>query len=153
RHLPLPRGEVGAQRVKRAPAELPAAPGQHEVAVAAVARWRALLGLPEQLFLHPVAHPPTGRATDDFVARLSAPKPQALDLGNALHLRCLGTWLARHPEGAVLEEALPAFGGRDRPTHVVESVVETYRPARRRTVPARTTTTAQPPAPRRGGIR
>ncbi|CAM5243754.1 hypothetical protein SGLAM104S_02984 [Streptomyces glaucescens] len=146
RRWQLGRGALDALR-----ADL--ASGEGEVPVAAVARWRALLGLPEQLFLHPVAHAPSGRATDDFVARLSASKPQALDLGNALHLRCLGTWLARHPEGVVLEEALPAFGGRDRPTHVVESVVETYRPARRRTVPARTITTAQPPAPRRGGIR
>ncbi|MER7492771.1 lantibiotic dehydratase [Streptomyces pharetrae] len=153
RHLVLARRrwQLGRGALDALRADL--ASGEGEVPVAAVARWRALLGLPEQLFLHPVAHPPSGRATDDFVARLSAPKPQALDLGNALHLRCLGTWLARHPEGAVLEEALPAFGGRDRPTHVVESVVETYRPARRRTVPARTNTTAQPPAPRRGGIR
>ncbi|MFF8730403.1 lantibiotic dehydratase [Streptomyces sp. NPDC015171] len=124
-----------------------------EVPAAAVTRWRALLDLPEQLFLHPAARPPAERALDDFVARLRAPKPQALDLGNALHLRCLGSWLARHSQGVVLEEALPAFGGRDRPVHAVESVVETYRPARRRAAGGDALRTAVPPVPRRGGTR
>ncbi|MBL1083758.1 lantibiotic dehydratase [Streptomyces actinomycinicus] len=126
---------------------------QREVPAATVARWRALLGLPEQLFLHPAPRPPAGRAVDDFVARLNAPKPQALDLGNALHLRCLASWLARHPHGVVLEEALPAFGGRDRPARAVESVVETYRPARDRTADPDAPRPAAPPVPRRGGTR
>ncbi|MER6469681.1 lantibiotic dehydratase [Streptomyces collinus] len=126
---------------------------ERHVPAAAVARWRALLDLPEQLFLHPVPRPPAGRAVDDFVARLRAPKPQAVDLGNALHLHCLGSWLARHPQGVVLEEALPAFGGRDQPTRAVESVVETYRPARRRTADRAATRPAGPPLPRRGGTR
>lgn len=126
---------------------------ERHVPAAAVARWRALLDLPEQLFLHPVPRPPAGRAVDDFVARLAAPKPQALDLGNALHLHCLGSWLARHPQGVVLEEALPAFGGRDQPTHAVESVVETYRPARRRPADRAAPRPAGPPLPRRGGTR
>ncbi|MDX2591942.1 MULTISPECIES: lantibiotic dehydratase [Streptomyces] len=126
---------------------------ERHVPAAAVARWRALLDLPEQLFLHPVPRPPAGRAVDDFVARLGAPKPQALDLGNALHLHCLGSWLARHPQGVVLEEALPAFGGRDQPTRAVESVVETYRPARRRTADRAAPRPAGPPPPRRGGTR
>ncbi|MFI9328893.1 lantibiotic dehydratase [Kitasatospora sp. NPDC052868] len=101
-----------------------------EVPVATAARWRALLDLPDRLFLHPVPGAPAGRPVEDFLARLNAPKPQALDLGNALHLRCLAKWLTRHPGGAVLEEALPAPGGHDRPRHAVELVVETYRPAR-----------------------
>ncbi|MFI0189552.1 lantibiotic dehydratase [Streptomyces sp. NPDC017082] len=158
RHLVLARrrwhlgpGTLDALRADLAAEEreVPAAAREHAVPAAAVARWRALLDLPEQLFLHPVPRPPAGRAVDDFVARLRAPKPQALDLGNALHLRCLGTWLARHPEGVVLEEALPAFGGRDRPAHAVESVVETYRPARRRTAGR----AATEPVPRTGGTR
>ncbi|MFF2044424.1 lantibiotic dehydratase [Kitasatospora sp. NPDC058170] len=101
-----------------------------EVPVATAARWRALLDLPDRLFLHPVPAAPAGRPVEDFLARLNAPKPQALDLGNALHLRCLAKWLTRHPGGAVLEEALPAAGGHDRPRHAVELVVEAYRPAR-----------------------
>ncbi|MFI1367579.1 lantibiotic dehydratase [Streptomyces griseochromogenes] len=126
---------------------------EREVPAATVARWRALLDLPEQLFLHTVPRPPAGRAVDDFVAQLRAPKPQALDLGNVLHLRCLGSWLARHPQGVVLEEALPAFGGRDQPAHAVESVIETYRPARRRTADRAASRPAAPPVPRRGGTR
>ncbi|MFJ9718990.1 lantibiotic dehydratase [Streptomyces sp. NPDC101213] len=126
---------------------------EREVPAAAVARWRALLDLPEQLFLHPVPRPPAGHAVDDFVARLRLPKPQALDLGNVLHLRCLGSWLARRSGGVVLEEALPAFGGRDRPARAVESVIETYRPARRRTADEDVRRPADRPAPRRGGTR
>ncbi|MEU3778897.1 lantibiotic dehydratase, partial [Streptomyces sp. NPDC032472] len=131
----LPEAVLAALR-----AELAADPG--EVPAAAAARWRALLGLPEQLFLHPVPEPPAGRAVEDFVRSLRAPKPQALDLGSALHLRCLAGWLARHPRGVVLEEALPVFGGRGHPARAVELVAETYRPAR----PA-------PPVSRRGGTR
>jgi hypothetical protein len=92
-----------------------------------VARWRALLDLPEQLFLHPVPAPSAGRAAEDFLSRLGRPKPQFVDLGNALHLRSLAKWLSRHPDGAVLEEALPAPGGRDRATPAVELVAEIYR--------------------------
>ncbi|MHC6629967.1 lantibiotic dehydratase [Streptomyces globosus] len=121
----LPEGVLAALR-----ADLADDPG--DVPVAAAARWRALLGLPEQLFLHPVPLPPAGRAAEDFLASLRAPKPQPLDLGSALHLRCLPAWLARHPRGVVLEEALPAFGGRDRPARAAELVAETHRPARPR---------------------
>ncbi|MBW5484278.1 lantibiotic dehydratase [Streptomyces bambusae] len=98
------------------------------VPAAAVTRWRALLGLPDQVFLRPA--PPSadpGRFAEAFVAGLRRPKPQFVDLGNALHLRSLHKWLARHADGAVLEEALPAPGGRDRPSQTVELVVETYR--------------------------
>ncbi|MGW8783832.1 lantibiotic dehydratase [Streptomyces sp. NPDC055796] len=119
----LPEGVLAALR-----ADLAADPG--EIPAAAAARWRALLGLPEQVFLHAVPEPSAGRAAEDFVRSLRAPKPQALDLGSALHLRCLAGWLARHPRGAVLEESLPVFGGRSRPAHAVELVAETYRPAR-----------------------
>ncbi|MEW2416509.1 lantibiotic dehydratase [Streptomyces sp. NPDC046866] len=119
----LPEGVLAALR-----AELAADPG--DVPAAAAARWRALLGLPDQLFLHPVPEPPAGRAVEDFVRSLRAPKPQALDLGSALHLRCLAGWLARHPRGVVLEEALPGFAGREHPARAVELVAETYRPAR-----------------------
>ncbi|WP_331741830.1 lantibiotic dehydratase [Streptomyces sp. NBC_01006] len=118
----LPAGVVAALR-----ADLAADPGV--IPGAAAARWRALLGLPEQLFLHPAAEPPAGRPAEDFVRSLRAPKPQALDLGSALHLRCLSGWLARHPRGVVLEESLPVFGGRSRPARAVELIAETYRPA------------------------
>ncbi|MFD0265110.1 lantibiotic dehydratase [Streptomyces sp. NPDC127106] len=96
----------------------------------AAARWRVLLDLPEQVFLHPAATAPTGRAAEDFLARLDRPKPQFVDLGNALHLRCLPKWLSRYGDGAVLEEALPAPGGLDVPTRAVELVLEVYRAGR-----------------------
>ncbi|MFF3013355.1 lantibiotic dehydratase [Streptomyces sp. NPDC057939] len=119
----LPPDSVRALR-----AELAAAPHPAEVA----ARWRALLDLPEQLFLHPAGTTPTGRGAEDFLSRLSRPKPQFVDLGNALHLRCLAKWLARHDGGAVLEEALPAPGGLDAPTRATELVLEVNRPGRPR---------------------
>lgn len=100
-----------------------------EVPFAAAARWRALLGLPDQVFLHPplVTAAEAAAAPEDPRHRRALPKPQFVDLGNALHLRCLGKWLARHPDGLVLEEALPAPGGREVPARAVEVVVETYR--------------------------
>ncbi|MEU8434862.1 lantibiotic dehydratase [Streptomyces sp. NPDC029216] len=93
----------------------------------AAARWRAALDLPEQVFLHPTGAAPTGRAAEDFLTGISRPKPHLVDLGNALHLRCLPKWLARHGGGAVLEEALPAPGGLDAPARAVELVLEVYR--------------------------
>ncbi|MFF4370653.1 lantibiotic dehydratase [Streptomyces sp. NPDC001594] len=96
----------------------------------AAARWRAALDLPEQLFLHPAGAAPTGRAAEDFLTGLSRPKPHLVDLGNALHLRCLPKWLSRHGGGAVLEEALPAPGGLDAPARAVELVLEVYRTGR-----------------------
>ncbi|WP_432152353.1 lantibiotic dehydratase [Streptomyces sp. bgisy029] len=97
-----------------------------EVPVGTVARWRSLLGVPDQLYLH--AAPPVrgGRVDEDLLSALDRPKPQYVDLGDALHLRCLGKWLARHPDGAVLEEALPA-PARGARYAAVELVVETYR--------------------------
>ncbi|BFV60663.1 hypothetical protein KCMC57_up57670 [Kitasatospora sp. CMC57] len=113
-------------------AELAADPGPDGVPVTTVTRWRAHLGLPEQLFLHPVTRPAGNLpAADAFLDRLRAPKPQPLDLGNPLHLRHLHRWLARHPHGVLLEEALPLIGGHAEPTRAVELVAETYRPARR----------------------
>lgn len=97
-----------------------------EVPVATVARWRALLGVPDQLYLR-AAPPGRGeRADEDLLRALDRPKPQYVDLGDALHLRCLGKWLARHPDGVVLEEALPPPARGERHT-AVELVVETYR--------------------------
>ncbi|MGE7386735.1 lantibiotic dehydratase [Streptomyces sp. NPDC004126] len=103
-----------------------------EVPAEAAASWRAALGLPEQLFLHPAATAPTGRPAEDFLSGLSRPKPQLVDLGNALHLRCLAKWLSRHGGGAVLEEALPAPGAQDAPARAVELVLEVYRAGRTR---------------------
>ncbi|MFF4433956.1 lantibiotic dehydratase [Streptomyces sp. NPDC001513] len=113
-------------------ADLAADTGPGRVPAAAAAHWRALLGLPEQVFLHPVAGAPTGRATEDFLSRLARPKPHFADLGNALHLRCLAKWLSRHTDGVVLEEALPAPGGLSAPTRAVELVLEVYRDGRPR---------------------
>ncbi|MFD4658554.1 lantibiotic dehydratase [Kitasatospora sp. NPDC058444] len=132
-----------------------AGPGPDGVPVAAVARWRALLGLPEQLFLHPMTRPAENApSVEAFLDRLRAPKPQPVDLGNPLHLRHLGRWLARHPDGAVLEEALPLIGGQPEPTRTVELVLETYRPAR--PAPARTPAhpvSSVPPVRHRGATR
>ncbi|MGW1974451.1 lantibiotic dehydratase [Streptomyces sp. NPDC001889] len=130
RHLVLRRRrwELAGGSVAALRAELAAEGG---VPVAAVARWRALAGLPDQVFLH-AAPPPRGeRVTEDFLHALDLPKPQFVDLGDALHLRSLGKWLARHPGGAVLEEALPAPGTAGAGP-AVELVVETYRAGRPR---------------------
>ncbi|MFD5986541.1 lantibiotic dehydratase [Streptomyces cyaneofuscatus] len=97
-----------------------------EVPVGTVARWRALLGVPDQLYLHAAPPPRGGRVDEDLLSALDRPRPQYVDLGDALHLRCLGKWLARHPGGAVLEEALPA-PARGEAYAAVELVVETYR--------------------------
>ncbi|GHF75900.1 hypothetical protein GCM10018790_62290 [Kitasatospora xanthocidica] len=113
-------------------ADLAADPGPDGVPARTVARWRARLGLPEQLFLHPVqtAATTTGTPADAFVAHLRAPKPQPVDLGNPLHLCHLAKWLTRYPNGVVLEESLPAVAGTAEPARAVELVVETYRPGR-----------------------
>ncbi|MER8184496.1 lantibiotic dehydratase [Kitasatospora sp. NPDC094015] len=124
RRWQLPAGVVRALRAELAT--------DQAVPAATTARWRALLDLPEQLFLHPAPTAPAGRPTDDFLAHLRRPKPQFLDLGNALHLRSLAKWLARHEGGVVLEEALPAPGARPAAGRAVELVVETYRAGRPR---------------------
>ncbi|MDX3378375.1 lantibiotic dehydratase [Streptomyces sp. ME02-6991-2A] len=125
RHLVLRRRrwELAGPTVAVLLAELAA---EGEVPVGTVARWRALLGVPDQLYLH-AAPPARGeRVDEDLLSALDRPRPQYVDLGDALHLRCLGKWLARHPDGAVLEEALPA-PARDEAHAAVELVVETYR--------------------------
>ncbi|WP_324801513.1 lantibiotic dehydratase [Streptomyces cyaneofuscatus] len=125
RHLVLRRRrwELAGPTVAVLLAELAA---EGEVPVGTVARWRALLGVPDQLYLH--AAPPArgGRVDEDLLSALDRPRPQYIDLGDALHLRCLGKWLARHPGGVVLEEALPA-PARGEAHAAVELVVETYR--------------------------
>src|SRR5262249_1022836 len=128
RHLVLRRAcwELDSGAVRELCTQL-AAGGE----VPVVSRWRARLGLPEQVFLRAAAPPVVDRAAQGFVAYLWRPKPHLVDLGNALHLRCLGRWLARPPDGVVFEEALPAPGGRDHPYRAIELVVETYRSGRR----------------------
>ncbi|WP_406086146.1 lantibiotic dehydratase [Kitasatospora purpeofusca] len=129
----LPAGVLDALRADLAadPPGSPGSPGPDRVPVAAVARWRARLDLPEQVFLHPVARPrEDAPPVEVFLDRLREPKPQPVDLGNPLHLRHLERWLARHPHGVLLEEALPLIGGQAEPTRAVELVAETYRPAR-----------------------
>ncbi|MFJ7327825.1 lantibiotic dehydratase [Streptomyces cyaneofuscatus] len=125
RHLVLRRRRWGlaGPTVAVLLAELAA---EGEVPVGTVARWRALLGVPDQLYLH--AAPPArgGRVDEDLLSALDRPRPQYVDLGDALHLRCLGRWLARHPGGVVLEEALPE-PARGEAYAAVELVVETYR--------------------------
>lgn len=88
-----------------------------------VARWRALLGLPEQVFI--------GAAQGAGLTGLAAlrsyfdrAKSQYVDLGSALHQRALSRTLARYPGGIQLEEALPApLPGR----RGLEVVSEIYR--------------------------
>ncbi|MER6251803.1 lantibiotic dehydratase [Streptomyces sp. NPDC001584] len=123
----LPPAVVAALR-----ADLTADSNPHRVPATATADWRARLGLPEQVFLHPAAGTPTGRAAEDFLSRLTRPKPHLADLGNALHLRCLAKWLSRHTDGVVLEEALPAPGGLAAPARAVELALEVYRDGRPR---------------------
>ncbi|MFD8145708.1 lantibiotic dehydratase [Streptomyces sp. NPDC059708] len=127
RHIVLRRRrwELAPGTVAALRAALAAEAAHGAVPFGAAARWRALLGVPDQLFLHP----PPGADPAPTAERSgqAPPKPQFADLGNPLHLRCLDKWLARHPGGLVLEEALPAPGGRERATRAVEVVVETYR--------------------------
>lgn len=128
RHIVLRRRrwELAGPTVAALLAELAA---EGEVPVGTVARWRALLGVPDQLYLHGAPPARGGRVDEDLLRALDRPKPQYVDLGDALHLRCLGKWLARHPDGMVLEEALPA-PVRDETYAAVELVVETYRAGR-----------------------
>jgi hypothetical protein len=88
---------------------------------AAVVRLRARHGLPEHVFAGPRAAP----LSADFVQRmLTSPKPQYVDLGNALHLRSLPRLLTRFPDGVQLTEALPVPGLHA--PRVLEVVAETY---------------------------
>ncbi|GGQ22280.1 lantibiotic dehydratase [Streptosporangium pseudovulgare] len=85
----------------------------------AAARLRARHGLPEHLFAE------ASTVVDSlagFLRKLRAAKPQYVDLGNALHLRCLPAHLERYPEDIALVEALPVPGTVDEP--VTELIVE-----------------------------
>jgi hypothetical protein len=96
-----------------------------DVPVDAVTRWAARLGLPTEVFVASGTAPP-GRAAD-ALRYLGQPKPQYVDLANALHLRCLSRTLARHPDGVRVSEALPVPGTPNPHGRVVEVVAETYR--------------------------
>jgi hypothetical protein len=91
----------------------------------AAAAWIARLGLPTNVFVAS-GPPPTGRAADVAYYAM-APKPQYVDLANALHLRCLSKTLARHADGVRLTEALPVPGRGIPRARTVELVAETYR--------------------------
>ncbi|MDH6574906.1 lantibiotic dehydratase [Kitasatospora sp. MAP5-34] len=89
----------------------------------ATSRWRAQLGIPERVFVA-AAPPEDGTALSAVTSFFEQPKSQYVDLGSALHLRCLSRTLARYPGGVILEEALPEprVGA-----YAVEIVAETYR--------------------------
>jgi hypothetical protein len=79
---------------------------------------RARHGLPPHLFAGVGGQV---RTRAEFEARLGSSKPQYVDLGNALHLRCLPRLLSRYEPRVRLTEALPVPDGR-----VVELVAETH---------------------------
>ncbi|PWK88361.1 lantibiotic biosynthesis dehydratase-like protein [Lentzea atacamensis] len=90
--------------------------------IAAVTRFRARHGLPAQLF---AGMGGVVSSREDYLARMNGPKPQYVDLTNALHLRCLPRLLSRYRNHRVqLTEALPVPSGQ-----VVEVFAETYRRA------------------------
>ncbi len=96
--------------------------GEDAAVAIAAARLRAKYRLPAQVFVG------TGGSISsraDFEGRVGGPKPQYVDLDNALHLRCLRRTLARYPGEIRLTEALPVPRGP-----VVEVVAETYWRAR-----------------------
>ncbi len=92
---------------------------------AVVARWRALLDLPAEVFVSSLA-PDTGDRSGlaTLLDHAGRPRSRFVDLGSALHLRCLHRTLAGHPGDLVIEEALPV-PSPGRP--VTELVVETHR--------------------------
>lgn len=92
-------------------------------AVQAASRWRALLGIPEQVFVS-AGSPPDTTGLSAVMSRFAQPKSQYVDLGSALHLRCLSRTLARYPDSVIIEEALPVPRAG---TRSVEIVAETYR--------------------------
>jgi hypothetical protein len=92
--------------------------GQESEVALGTAKLRGRYGIPEHVFVG------AGGAIEsmaDFEERLNAPKPQYVDLGNALHLRCLPKTLSRYPGPVKLTEALPVPAGR-----VVELIAETW---------------------------
>ncbi|WJK40066.1 hypothetical protein O7608_27180 [Solwaraspora sp. WMMA2056] len=92
----------------------------------AVSTWRARLGLPAEVFVAAAGVDVRG-GPDDYQRYLSLPKPQYVDLDNALHLRNLPRLLARHDGPVRFEEALPVPGVGNPQGRVVELVAETYR--------------------------
>ena len=96
--------------------------GEDAAVAIAAARLRARYRMPAQVFVG------TGGSISsraDYEGRVGGPKPQYVDLDNALHLRCLRRTLARYPGEITLTEALPVPRGP-----VVEVVAETYWRAR-----------------------
>jgi lantibiotic biosynthesis dehydratase-like protein len=88
------------------------------------ARWAAAVGLPEAMFLTGTRRDLviTEKAVRDYVP---SPKPQFVDLGSALHLRCLHKLLTKQQAAVRIEEALPRPGAEG---HTLELIAETYRP-------------------------
>ncbi|MEU4428868.1 lantibiotic dehydratase [Actinoplanes sp. NPDC024001] len=96
-----------------------------DVPYAAAARWAADLGLPESVF---VSGRPFSFADPESVhAYITDPKPQFVDWGSALHLRCLARLLSEHSGLVRLTEALPVPGEGPLGRHATELIVETYR--------------------------
>ncbi|MGW2520668.1 lantibiotic dehydratase [Streptomyces sp. NPDC001617] len=91
--------------------------------VQVASRWRALLGIPEHIFVSAAA-PEDAAGTSALMSYFAQPKSQYVDLGSALHLRCLSRTLARYPDSLIIEEALPVPESGAR---TVEIVTETYR--------------------------
>ncbi|MFF7947692.1 lantibiotic dehydratase [Streptomyces griseorubiginosus] len=91
--------------------------------VHAASRWRALLGVPEHIFVSAAA-PEDSAGLNAVMSYTALPRSQYVDLGSALHLRCLSRTLARYPGSLIIEEALPVPKAGVR---TIEIVAETYR--------------------------
>lgn len=92
----------------------------------AAAHLRAAHDLPEHIFIEAGGG---ASSMEGFMNRLRAAKPQYVDLGNALHLRCLPAYLARYPEEPAIVEALPVPGAAGDGEPVTELIIETcWRP-------------------------
>lgn len=113
RQWQLPRETVRAWRTEL----------DRESPVVVASRWRALIGFPEHVFVAGSAGGNPG-GTGALLSYLAQPKSQYVDLGSALHLRCLSRILGRYPDGVVVAEALPV----PRPgARAFEIVAETHR--------------------------
>lgn len=95
-----------------------------DVPFGAAVHWAATLGLPSAVFVSGLG----ARLGDREAMRayFTDPKPQFVDLGSALHLRCLARLLAEHGGPVRIEEALPIPGEGPTGRHATELVVETY---------------------------
>ena len=94
----------------------------------AAAEWAARLDLPTSVFVIP-SRQVMPDSTEDYLRYLTQPKPQYVDLTNALHLRTLSKLLGRQDGDVRIEEALPVPGSGNPAGRVVELVAETYRKA------------------------